>query len=79
MPAPRFFAEHHAVAFVMVVFCATGCSRPSASNESTRQEKVVACVKAGDRCEFAPGKIGLCTASPEPCTVGPCLTCVSLH
>lgn len=58
---------------------APGCSHPSASSDGTRQPEVAACVKEGDRCEFAPGKIGLCTAKPDGCSGGPCLTCVSLH
>jgi len=58
---------------------ALGCSRPSASSDGTRQPEVRGCVKEGDRCEFAPGKIGLCTAKPEGCNGDPCLTCVSLH
>jgi hypothetical protein len=54
---------------------AAGCSRPSTSTDTTRQEKVAVCAKEGDRCEFAPGKIGLCTAKEGSTS----LTCVSLH
>ena len=60
---------------IVTVLTAPGCSRPSAATETTRQEHVEACAKEGDRCEFAPGKIGLCTAK-EGSTA---LTCVSLH
>jgi putative hemolysin len=72
--------SHHApvlLAFTVVVMMLTaaGCSRPSAATETTRQERVGVCAKEGDRCEFAPGKIGLCTAK-EGSTA---LTCVSLH
>jgi len=66
------------VALVVVVLTtagAAGCSRPSTSTETSRQEKVAVCVKEGDRCEFAPGKIGLCTAKEGSTS----LTCVSLH
>jgi len=55
------------------------CSHPDATNESRRQVAVAACQKEGDRCEFAPGKLGLCTPKTEGCTGSECLTCVSLH
>jgi hypothetical protein len=39
-----------------------------------------ACVRAGDNCEYAPGKIGLCTMKTDGCEGGAgCLTCMSLH
>ena len=63
------------VALTVTLLIGAGCSRPSAATETTRQEKVAVSVKEGDRCEFAPGKIGLCTAK-EGSTA---LTCVSLH
>jgi len=47
--------------------------------ETSPRADPAACVKAGDRCEFAPGKIGLCTAKPDGCSEGLCLSCVSLH
>jgi hypothetical protein len=60
-------------ATVLTALIAAGCSR--ASTETTRPQKAAGCVKDGDRCEFSPGKIGLCTAAEGTST----LTCVSLH
>jgi hypothetical protein len=59
----------------LTVLTAAGCSRASTATETTRQEQVAACAREGDRCEFAPGKIGLCTAKEGSTS----LTCVSLH
>jgi putative hemolysin len=78
--APRSTSARHsrvlvALTVIVRVLTAAGCSRPSAATETTRQERVGVCAKEGDRCEFAPGKIGLCTAK-EGSTA---LTCVSLH
>jgi hypothetical protein len=57
------------------ILATPACSRPGSATETSRQEHVAACVKEGDRCEFAPGKIGLCTAKEGSTS----LTCVSLH
>lgn len=44
------------------------------------------CVKVGATCQFAPGKLGVCTDDERPrdcggvpCTDSPPLLCVSLH
>ena len=76
---PVSMMRHAALALAAtVMLCgATACSRPNASSETTRQQEVATCAKAGDRCEFAPGKIGLCTAKEG--SEGSPLTCVSLH
>jgi hypothetical protein len=72
-------ASHCAVpltlALAVMVVPLMGCPRAGGSSEATRQERVPVCAKEGDRCEFAPGKIGLCTAKEGSTS----LTCVSLH
>jgi hypothetical protein len=65
-----------ASASLTVAMLATSCSRSSAT-EASPQERPASCVKEGDRCEFAPGKIGLCTGTVKEGV--PSLTCVSLH
>jgi hypothetical protein len=41
---------------------------------------VAECTKAEQRCQFADGKIGLCTANALGCDAGgQCLVCMSLH
>ncbi|HEU4407485.1 MAG TPA: hypothetical protein VFS43_19620 [Polyangiaceae bacterium] len=44
------------------------------------------CAKVGASCQFAPGKLGVCSADERPrdcggapCTGDPPLVCVSLH
>jgi hypothetical protein len=46
---------------------------------SSAAAPAAACLKEGDRCEYAAGKIGLCTAKPDGCDGGSCLVCMSLH
>jgi hypothetical protein len=65
------------IALTLALTALAGCRK--GSPDGSRNAPAAVCAKAGDRCEFAPGKIGLCTAKPEGCDNGPCLTCVSLH
>jgi hypothetical protein len=60
---------------LLIAILAAGCQRTSTSTTPPAK----ACVKEGDRCEYAEGKIGLCTAKPEACATPPCLVCMSLH
>jgi hypothetical protein len=62
-------------AMMLTALTAAACSRATPTTETTRQQEVTGCAKEGDRCEFAPGKIGLCTAKEDRAS----LTCVSLH
>jgi hypothetical protein len=56
-----------------------GCTPPpSAQSSDASTTAAGACVHEGDRCTFAEGKIGLCTAKPG-CQGDGCLVCMSLH
>jgi hypothetical protein len=52
-----------------------GCSKPT----STADAPVGACTKAEERCQYAEGKIGLCTPSADCDGSRSCLVCMSLH
>ena len=55
---------------------ASGCAKPMA----TTTGPVATCTKAGEQCQYADGKIGLCTARGMDSDGGAaCLTCMSLH
>jgi hypothetical protein len=56
------------------------CSRTSAGERAAPKEPAAACVKDGDNCEYAPGKLGLCTVKTSGCDGGgSCFACMSLH
>jgi hypothetical protein len=65
---------------VLVLFVSLlGCP-PSSSGMGVSQTLPVVCAHEGDRCEFAPGKIGLCTQKAYGCDGGSsCFVCMSLH
>jgi hypothetical protein len=56
------------------------------SPASSAASSVGACTKAGASCQYAKGKLGVCTADERPrdcggspCTDPPPLVCISLH
>ena len=52
------------------------CTKPT----STTAAPVKTCTKAEQQCEYAEGKIGLCTPSAMDCDgAAECLVCMSLH
>jgi hypothetical protein len=54
----------------------SACAKPLA----TTSAPVGKCAKAGESCEYAEGKIGVCTANGMDCDGGAaCLVCMSLH
>jgi hypothetical protein len=62
--------------WMLPLFVLVACAKPTA----TTTAPVGTCAKAGEQCEFAPGKIGLCTANGMDCDGGAsCLVCMSLH
>jgi hypothetical protein len=73
MSIPRAAAPLLALALV-------ACTPPPSSSSAATDaaSSAGACMREGDRCEFAPGKIGLCTAKPG-CTGDGCFACMSLH
>ena len=61
---------------LVLVLAPVGCAKPTA----TTGAPAASCTKAGDQCQYAEGKIGLCTANGMDCDGGPaCLVCMSLH
>ncbi|MGO8999605.1 MAG: hypothetical protein ACLQVI_40285 [Polyangiaceae bacterium] len=52
------------------------CTKPTATSGAP----VATCTSAGQQCQYADGKIGLCTANGMECDGGQgCLVCMSLH
>ena len=66
-------------AWLLVLFlplAALRCTKPTSSAAAP----VATCTKANDQCQYADGKIGLCTPSSMECDGGSqCLVCMSLH
>jgi len=60
---------------------ASGCPPPSSSSRADAgRASGAVCVHAGDTCDYAPGKIGVCTEKVEGCQgVATCYVCASLH
>jgi hypothetical protein len=58
-----------------------GCPPPgSGGGADAGRSSGAVCVHAGDTCDFAPGKIGVCTEKVEGCQgVASCYVCASLH
>ena len=57
-----------------------GACPPSSSSAGDNPGPKPGCTRAGDNCEYAPGKLGLCTQKSDGCEGGAtCLTCMSLH
>jgi len=60
---------------VLLVSCAA-CTKMA----TTSDVPVVTCTKAEEKCQYAEGKIGLCTPSAMDCDGSrACLVCMSLH
>lgn len=59
----------------------SGCRPPSSgANGDAGQATGGTCRHGGDTCDFAPGKIGVCTEPIEGCAgVAACYVCTSLH
>ncbi len=64
------------LAIALVLTLLLGC--PPSSTSSRTDASTATCVREGDRCVYAEGKIGLCTAKPG-CQGDGCLVCMSLH
>ncbi|HEX2673202.1 MAG TPA: hypothetical protein VHM25_20115 [Polyangiaceae bacterium] len=64
-------------ALILLLVTITGC--PDRTHEQ-RASSLPACSKFGDRCEFAPGKLGSCVMR-DGCTGSgsECFTCQSQH
>jgi hypothetical protein len=70
---------------VLALPLCVACTKPTSRTDRPAD----VCVKEGQQCTYAEGKIGLCTASAgslgvassgaAACDGGPCLTCMSLH
>lgn len=69
----------NATGYAMLVVFLAGCPPASHSDHEPPQKPLGMCTKEGQNCEYSPGKIGLCTARPDGCDDGPCLSCMSLH
>ncbi len=55
---------------------ATSCAKPTAASDAP----VATCTKPEQKCQYADGKLGLCTESSMECDGGrACLVCMSLH
>lgn len=76
---PRYRRTSCALGAALLALGLTACPPPGRSSEGSAQKPSVSCKKEGDNCEYAPGKIGLCTAKIGDCADAPCLTCASLH
>ncbi|HYQ00603.1 MAG TPA: hypothetical protein VER96_18120 [Polyangiaceae bacterium] len=65
------------LAWLLLLVSVTGC--PDRTHEK-RASSLPACSKFGDRCEFAPGKLGSCVMR-DGCTgsSSECFTCQSQH
>jgi hypothetical protein len=62
--------------WIMAVLFLAACAKPTA----TTGAPVTTCTKSGDSCQYAEGKIGVCTANGMDCDGGAaCLVCMSLH
>jgi hypothetical protein len=62
--------------FSALIGLAVGCAKPTAASDAP----VATCTKAEQKCQYADGKLGLCTASSMECDGGrECLVCMSLH
>ena len=72
-PAPALLVS---VPLLALLVLWTACTKPTA----TTSAPAATCTKAGEQCQYADGKIGLCTANAMECDGGPaCLVCMSLH
>jgi hypothetical protein len=69
------------LAMTAALAAAASCAPPSASSAVDAGGVVTAgCHRAGDTCDFSPGKIGVCTEPVEGCAgVASCYVCTSLH
>jgi hypothetical protein len=63
----------------LALLTSAACPPAGSSGDTPPKLTTTACAKAGDRCEFAAGKIGICTVKAETCEGADCLTCVSMH
>jgi hypothetical protein len=64
---------------ILLVACALtpACTKTGAATDDA---PVAECAKAEQRCQYADGKIGLCTPNAIGCDGGgQCLVCMSLH
>ena len=68
-------------AAIALAMAAAGCPPASvAGGIDAGQRALPTCTKAGDTCDFAPGKIGVCTEPVAGCQGGAnCYVCTSLH
>ena len=62
--------------WILPLFLLAACAKPT----STTSAPATTCTKAGQQCQYAEGKLGLCTARSMECDGGEeCLVCMSLH
>ena len=61
---------------ILALLLLSGCAKPTATTSAPATK----CAKAGESCQYAEGKIGVCTANGMECDGGAaCLVCMSLH
>ena len=64
------------ISSAIVLLTTVACTKVAPATDTP----VAECTKAEQRCQYADGKIGLCTPNAMGCDAGgPCLTCMSLH
>lgn len=62
--------------WILLLLLVGACAKPTATTTSP----TATCAKAGEQCQYAEGKIGLCTQNGMDCDGGAaCLVCMSLH
>jgi hypothetical protein len=60
----------------VLIGTALGCAKSTAASDAP----VATCTKPEQKCQYADGKLGLCTASSMECDgARECLVCMSLH
>jgi len=67
--------------WTLLAIATTGCPPASSTGRADAGRAAGAvCTHAGDTCDYAPGKIGVCTEKVEGCQgVASCYVCASLH
>ncbi len=64
------------IAWIAATLLLTGC--PERIDDEQPESKPAECAKVGQRCEFAPGKLGSCVARDD-CRGTNCFVCQSQH